>query len=74
MQVGGDTNESEDHDPIAELQVSKPRIASSVVAGIRSSAARSIKGPQRAAAIVRIGLKGNEAVRKTIRQVSGAEE
>ena len=75
MQVGGDTNESKDQDPIvAELQLSKPRIARSVVAGIRSSAARSIKGPQRAAAIVRIGLKGNEAVRKTIRQVSGAEE
>jgi hypothetical protein len=77
MQVSDDTNESEDLDLSAELEVSKPttgaRIARSVAASIRSSAMRSIKGPQRAAAMVRMGLKGNEAVRKTIRQVSGAE-
>jgi len=78
MQVDGDTNESEDLDLIAELEVSKPktgsRIARSVAASFRSSAVRSMKGPQRAAAMVRMGLKGNEAVRRTIRQVSGAEQ
>jgi hypothetical protein len=78
MEVDDDTNESEDQDLVAELEVSKPktgaRIARSVAASIRSSAVRSIKGPQRAAAMVKMGLKGNEAVRKTIRQVSGAEE
>lgn len=42
-------------------------------ASVRSSAVRSMKGPQRAAAMMKMGLKGNEAVRKTIRQVSGAE-
>lgn len=46
----------------------------SFAASVRSSAVRSVKGPQRAAAMMRIGLRGNEAVRKTIRQVSGAED
>jgi len=76
--VSDDTNESEDLGLTGELEVSKPttgaRIVRSVAASIRSSAVRSIKGPQRAAAMVKMGLKGNEAVRKTIRQVSGAEE
>lgn len=46
----------------------------SFAASVRSSAVRSVKGPQRAVAMMRMGVQGNEAVRKTIRQVSGAED
>ena len=51
----------------------RPTAAQSVTTSIRNAASKSVKGSQRAAAMLKMGLKGDEAVRKAIRQVSGAE-
>lgn len=51
----------------------RPMTAMSVASSMREGVVRSVKGPARAAAVMRMGLRGDEALRKTIRQVSGAE-
>jgi len=51
----------------------RPGTAQSVAKSVKSYAAKSVKGPQRAAAMARLGLQGHEAVQKTIRHVSGAD-
>jgi len=73
MEVDDDTEGMEQEDMFEEVKTVSKKGGRSFAASVRSSAVRSVNGPQRAAAMMKIGLKGNEAVRKTIRQVSGAE-
>jgi hypothetical protein len=71
MDVDGE--DDVEHEDVVDAKPKK-KGGRSFAGSVRSSAVRSVKGPQRAVAMMRMGVKGNEAIRKTIRQVSGVED